>query len=203
MPAGPRACPGQPRWCDPHSTLPGRRRAVMSHEGGIAVPHNRREARRTRARKGRPAVRLSRRSLDQIDAPVSTAYALLDLAQAAPQYPTAPSVTEHIHAALVTVLQRYTGQTDLPVGSIFSGRTRAEVEPLVGYFVNGLILRPGAARPQGDVRAHADKRVHASSASTVGVRHSPPRSPTGRSRRRALRSAGDHRTVMAWPIRFA
>jgi aspartate/methionine/tyrosine aminotransferase len=51
-------------------------------------------------------VRLSRRTLDQIDSPVSTAYALLDLrqgdrelldlSQAAPQYPTAPAVSEHV-----------------------------------------------------------------------------------------------------------
>lgn len=51
-------------------------------------------------------MRLSRRTLDQIDSPISTAYALLDLrernrelldlAQAAPQYPTAPAVIEHV-----------------------------------------------------------------------------------------------------------
>jgi aspartate/methionine/tyrosine aminotransferase len=51
-------------------------------------------------------VRLSSRTLDQIDSPISTAYALLDqraghrslldLAQAAPQYPPAPEVVEHI-----------------------------------------------------------------------------------------------------------
>jgi non-ribosomal peptide synthetase component F/NRPS condensation-like uncharacterized protein len=44
-------------------------------------------------------------------------------------------------AALLTVLHRYTGQTDLTIGSIFSGRTRVEIEPVVGYFVNTLVLR--------------------------------------------------------------
>ncbi|MET7881409.1 condensation domain-containing protein, partial [Micromonospora profundi] len=34
-------------------------------------------------------------------------------------------------AALLTVLHRYTGQTDLPIGSIFSGRTHIDTEPMV------------------------------------------------------------------------
>ncbi len=46
-----------------------------------------------------------------------------------------------LHAALLTVLHRWTGQTDLPIGSVFSGRTRPETEPMVGYFVNTLVLR--------------------------------------------------------------
>jgi aspartate/methionine/tyrosine aminotransferase len=51
-------------------------------------------------------VRLNRRTLDQIDSPISTTYGLLaerppdrpllDLAQAAPAYPTAPEVVDHI-----------------------------------------------------------------------------------------------------------
>ncbi len=44
-------------------------------------------------------------------------------------------------AALLTVLHRYTGQTDLPLGSIFSGRSRPDIEPLVGFFANPLVLR--------------------------------------------------------------
>ncbi|MFC0527565.1 amino acid adenylation domain-containing protein [Phytohabitans kaempferiae] len=48
-----------------------------------------------------------------------------------------------LHAALLPVLHRYTGQSDLPIGSVFSGRTRAELEPLVGYFVNAVVLRTG------------------------------------------------------------
>ncbi|NJC10935.1 amino acid adenylation domain-containing protein [Micromonospora profundi] len=46
-----------------------------------------------------------------------------------------------LQAALLVVLNRYTGQSDLPVGSVFSGRTRTELEPLVGYFVNAVVLR--------------------------------------------------------------
>ena len=51
-------------------------------------------------------------------------------------------------AAFLTVLNRYTGQQDLTVGSVFSGRTRSEIEPLVGFFANMLVLRTSLA---GDV----------------------------------------------------
>lgn len=40
-----------------------------------------------------------------------------------------------------TVLHRYTGQTDLPIGSVFSGRTRTELEPMVGFFTSTVVLR--------------------------------------------------------------
>lgn len=44
-------------------------------------------------------------------------------------------------AGFTVVLARYTGQDDIAVGSVFSGRSRPEVEPLVGYFVNTAVLR--------------------------------------------------------------
>ena len=44
-------------------------------------------------------------------------------------------------SAFVVLLHRYTSQTDLIVGSIASGRSRAEVEPLIGLFVNTLAIR--------------------------------------------------------------
>ncbi len=50
-----------------------------------------------------------------------------------------------LHAALLCVLNRWTGQEDLPVGSVFSGRNRPEVEPLVGLFVNQVVLRTSVA----------------------------------------------------------
>ncbi|MFC6083625.1 amino acid adenylation domain-containing protein [Sphaerisporangium aureirubrum] len=46
-----------------------------------------------------------------------------------------------LQAALLTVLHRYTGQDDLVIGSIFSGRTRPEIEPVVGFFANTVVLR--------------------------------------------------------------
>jgi len=44
-------------------------------------------------------------------------------------------------AAFKTLLQRYTGQDDVVVGSPIANRTRAEIEDLIGFFVNTLVLR--------------------------------------------------------------
>ena len=44
-------------------------------------------------------------------------------------------------AAFQTLLHRYTGQEQILVGSPTSGRSRAEFAPLVGYFINPVVLR--------------------------------------------------------------
>ncbi len=44
-------------------------------------------------------------------------------------------------AAFKTLLYRYTGQTDLVVGTVSAGRNRPEIEVLIGYFLNILVLR--------------------------------------------------------------
>ncbi|MFY1704922.1 non-ribosomal peptide synthetase [Micromonospora sp. WMMA1923] len=44
-------------------------------------------------------------------------------------------------AGFTAVLSRYTGQRDLVIGSVFSGRTSPEIEPLIGFFANTLVLR--------------------------------------------------------------
>ncbi|WP_298917494.1 non-ribosomal peptide synthetase [uncultured Nostoc sp.] len=44
-------------------------------------------------------------------------------------------------AAFKTLLYRYTGQTDILVGSPIASRNRAEIESLIGFFVNVLVLR--------------------------------------------------------------
>jgi amino acid adenylation domain-containing protein len=44
-------------------------------------------------------------------------------------------------AGFATLLHRYTGQDDLVVGTFTAGRKLAELEPLLGYFVNPLALR--------------------------------------------------------------
>jgi non-ribosomal peptide synthetase component F len=44
-------------------------------------------------------------------------------------------------AAFQTLLQRYTGQTDLVIGTPIANRTRLETEALIGFFVNTLALR--------------------------------------------------------------
>ncbi|HEY0640428.1 MAG TPA: amino acid adenylation domain-containing protein, partial [Pseudonocardiaceae bacterium] len=47
-------------------------------------------------------------------------------------------------AALVALLHRYTGQTDIAVGTVTSGRTTAATRSLIGPFVNTVLLRTDA-----------------------------------------------------------
>jgi len=44
-------------------------------------------------------------------------------------------------AAFQTLLFRYTGQEDISVGSPVANRNRAEIEPLIGVFINTLVMR--------------------------------------------------------------
>jgi amino acid adenylation domain-containing protein len=44
-------------------------------------------------------------------------------------------------AACQVLLARWSGQDDIAVGTVVSGRERAELEPLVGLFLNTLVLR--------------------------------------------------------------
>lgn len=44
-------------------------------------------------------------------------------------------------AAFKVLLSRYTGQTDIVVGTPIAGRNRPEVEGLIGFFINTLVLR--------------------------------------------------------------
>jgi amino acid adenylation domain-containing protein len=44
-------------------------------------------------------------------------------------------------AAFKTLLHRYTGETDIVIGSPIANRTSAELENLIGFFVNTLVLR--------------------------------------------------------------
>ncbi|HVF49520.1 MAG TPA: amino acid adenylation domain-containing protein [Pyrinomonadaceae bacterium] len=44
-------------------------------------------------------------------------------------------------AAFNVLLARYSGQTDICIGTPIAGRTRAETEELIGFFVNTLVLR--------------------------------------------------------------
>ncbi|WP_333288377.1 amino acid adenylation domain-containing protein [Microcoleus sp. MON1_C5] len=44
-------------------------------------------------------------------------------------------------AAFKILLYRYSGQEDIPVATVIGGRNRSEIERLIGYFLNTLILR--------------------------------------------------------------
>ena len=48
-------------------------------------------------------------------------------------------------ASLQTLLHRYTGQSDVAVGTAIAGRSRPELEGLIGCFINTLVLRGKAA----------------------------------------------------------
>ncbi len=48
-------------------------------------------------------------------------------------------------AAFQTLLHRYSGQNDIVVGSPIAGRTRPEIEKLIGFFTNSLALRTNLA----------------------------------------------------------
>ena len=68
----------------------------------------------------------------------------------APQLRTAVDALAHqeqassfmvLLAAFALLLQRYTGEDDIPIGTPIAGRGRAEFERLIGFFVNTLVLR--------------------------------------------------------------
>jgi amino acid adenylation domain-containing protein len=48
-------------------------------------------------------------------------------------------------AAFQALLSRYTGQEEIAVGTPIAGRNRAETEPLIGFFINTLVLRTDLA----------------------------------------------------------
>ncbi|HET8640579.1 MAG TPA: amino acid adenylation domain-containing protein, partial [Pseudonocardiaceae bacterium] len=50
-----------------------------------------------------------------------------------------------LHAALVALLHRYSGQTDLAVGTAVAGRNQPETEQLVGCFINTVVVRTDLA----------------------------------------------------------
>ncbi|HEY9420021.1 MAG TPA: amino acid adenylation domain-containing protein, partial [Thermoanaerobaculia bacterium] len=52
-------------------------------------------------------------------------------------------------AGFQALLQRYSGQDDVLVGSPVAGRGRSELEPMIGFFVNTLVLRGDLAGDPG------------------------------------------------------
>jgi amino acid adenylation domain-containing protein len=75
----------------------------------------------------------SKQSLE-LSPPLTKALKLLSLREGTTLYMT-------LLAAFKTLLYRYTGMEDVLVGSPISNRNRIEVEGLIGFFVNTLILR--------------------------------------------------------------
>ena len=44
-------------------------------------------------------------------------------------------------AAFLTLLHRYTGQSDILLGTAIAGRNHAQIENLIGFFINNVVLR--------------------------------------------------------------
>ncbi|HET9899266.1 MAG TPA: amino acid adenylation domain-containing protein [Streptosporangiaceae bacterium] len=84
----------------------------------------------------RPAVRDPRGELAAFSLPAELARAVTDLAA---RHAVTPFVV--LFAAFGAVLARYTGQTDITVGTPVAGRTRPEVENVAGLFTNTVVLR--------------------------------------------------------------
>ncbi len=88
--------------------------------------------------------------------PAETSAALLDLGRR-----RSATAFMTLLAAFQALLARTSGQTDLTVGTPITGRTRAEVENLIGFFLNTLVLRsdlsgdPGFAEIVDRARARA------------------------------------------------
>ncbi len=84
----------------------------------------------------RPAVRSGRGGLRGFEVPRGVSKGLIDLGR---RSGVTPYMT--LLAAFQVLLHKLSGQDDVAVGSPIAGRNRAEVEPLIGYFVNMLVLR--------------------------------------------------------------
>ncbi len=70
-------------------------------------------------------------------------YLSLDLVEAMEKVSQERGVTEFMKylAAFQVLLHRYTGQTDITVGSTIANRNRPELENIIGFFLNTLVLR--------------------------------------------------------------
>ncbi|MBE9178017.1 amino acid adenylation domain-containing protein [Oculatella sp. LEGE 06141] len=84
----------------------------------------------------RPAVQTYRGATCLLHLPPTLTQALETLSQQAGN-----SLFMTLLAAFQTLLYRYTGQEDIAVGSPIANRHRSELEGLIGFFVNSLVMR--------------------------------------------------------------
>ncbi|MCP4656909.1 MAG: AMP-binding protein, partial [bacterium] len=84
----------------------------------------------------RPTLRSWRGALHRLALPAPLAASLGRLSRA-----HGSSLYMILLAAFMTLLHRYSGQTDVVVGSPIANRNRQEIEALVGLFVNTLVMR--------------------------------------------------------------
>ncbi|MFC4464298.1 amino acid adenylation domain-containing protein [Streptomyces xiangluensis] len=84
----------------------------------------------------RPAVASYRGDLLDVQIPAQTHALLTDLARE-----NHASLFMVVQAALVALLSKLSGATDIPIGTPIAGRTDEALEDLVGFFANTLVLR--------------------------------------------------------------
>ena len=94
----------------------------------------------------RPAAQSFRGGNESLDLDPGVAHALKALSQR-----EGTTLFMTLLAAFQTLLSRYTGQEDIVVGAPFTNRQRAEVEGLIGFFVNTVPLRTDLS---GDITFH-------------------------------------------------
>ncbi|TRV71314.1 hypothetical protein FKN01_31995, partial [Streptomyces sp. 130] len=90
----------------------------------------------------RPAVRTSAGAQHLFTLPADTTRRLTEVARA-----HNATLFMAVTALSQLALSRWTGQTDIAVGTTVSGRDRAETEGLIGFFVNTLVLRTEVEEP--------------------------------------------------------
>jgi amino acid adenylation domain-containing protein len=93
----------------------------------------------------RPAVQTFRGAIEKIRVPAATVSALSALGRA-----EGATLFMGLAAVFATLLGRLTGQRDFALGTPVANRTRAEVEPLIGLFINTLVLRADLGPGQGN-----------------------------------------------------
>ncbi|MGV7211646.1 condensation domain-containing protein, partial [Oxalobacteraceae bacterium A2-2] len=64
-----------------------------------------------------------------------------------------------MQSALAVLLARYTGDTDIPIGTAVAGRSQGETEGLIGFFVNTVVLRSDLSGNPGFVELAGRNRA--------------------------------------------
>ncbi|WP_405518713.1 amino acid adenylation domain-containing protein [Streptomyces canus] len=96
----------------------------------------------------RPAVRDPRGGVVPLRVPERTTAALTELGR---RHGATPFMT--LLTAYATLVARYSGRWDVPVGTPVAGRTRPETEHMVGFFLNSLVVRCGLTPDLGFAEA--------------------------------------------------
>ncbi|NJK52919.1 MAG: hypothetical protein HC936_08995 [Leptolyngbyaceae cyanobacterium SU_3_3] len=84
----------------------------------------------------RPAIQTANGAMQSMEFSLSLSESLKTVA-----YQESATLYMVLLAAFKVLLYRYTGQTDILVGSAIANRNRLELEGLIGFFVNTLVLR--------------------------------------------------------------